>query len=179
MARTHIHTISTTYTQWPTEFIVSRNTSPPTLRCLVRAQRDADTMFHHIPPLSLTNPIASTLRAHFTHQGNTLLASLRAKPPTSPTLTLTNKHTATSHPPNTHILPSPPQPPLAEQNHHMATSSPPRHQHLHPPLIMQVHIHNRGVHNFTLSPHPPPRRSPHPTPRHYSQPPTHHTPLHQ
>jgi hypothetical protein len=36
-------------------------------------------MFHHIPPLSLTNPIASTLRTHFTHQDTTLLASLRDK----------------------------------------------------------------------------------------------------
>jgi hypothetical protein len=36
-------------------------------------------MFHHIPPLSLTNPIASTLRANFTHQDNTRLASLRTK----------------------------------------------------------------------------------------------------
>jgi hypothetical protein len=31
------------------------------------------------PPPSLTNPIASTLRAHFTRQGDTLLASLRDK----------------------------------------------------------------------------------------------------
>jgi hypothetical protein len=36
-------------------------------------------MFHNIPPLSLTNLIASTLSAHFTHQDNTLLASLRDK----------------------------------------------------------------------------------------------------
>jgi hypothetical protein len=36
-------------------------------------------MFHNIPPLSLTNPIASTLRAHFTSQDDTLLASLRDK----------------------------------------------------------------------------------------------------
>jgi hypothetical protein len=36
-------------------------------------------MFHHIPPLSLTNPIASTLHAHFIHQDNTLLASLHDK----------------------------------------------------------------------------------------------------
>jgi hypothetical protein len=78
-ARTHIHTMSTTYNQWPTESIMSRNTSQPTLRCLVRAQRDAGTMFHLIPPLSLTNPIATTLRAHFTRQDNTLLASLRDK----------------------------------------------------------------------------------------------------
>jgi hypothetical protein len=28
---------------------MSRGSSPPTLRCLVRAQRDAGTMFHHIP----------------------------------------------------------------------------------------------------------------------------------
>jgi hypothetical protein len=76
MARAHIHTISTTYTQWPIESIMSRN-SPPTLRCLARAQRDAGTMFHNIPPLSLTNPIASTLCAHITRQDNTLLASLR------------------------------------------------------------------------------------------------------
>jgi hypothetical protein len=79
MARTHIQTISATYTQWPTESIMTCNTSPATLRCLVRAQRDAGTMFHHIPPLSLTNPIATTLRAHFTHQDNTLRASLRDK----------------------------------------------------------------------------------------------------
>jgi hypothetical protein len=71
MARSDIHTISTTYTHWPTESIVSRNTSLPTLRYLVRAKRDAGIMFHHIPPLSLTNPIASTLRAHFTHQDST------------------------------------------------------------------------------------------------------------
>jgi hypothetical protein len=78
MARSHIHTISTTYTQWPTKSIMSRNTSPHTLKYLVRAQRDASTMFHHISPLSLTaNPIASTLRAHFTHQDNTLLVSPR------------------------------------------------------------------------------------------------------
>jgi hypothetical protein len=37
MARSYIHTISTTYTHWPKESIMSRNTSPPTLRCLVRA----------------------------------------------------------------------------------------------------------------------------------------------
>jgi hypothetical protein len=79
MTRAHIHTISTTHTHWPLESIMPRNTSPPTLRCMVRAQRDAGTMFHHIPPLSLTNPIASTLRAQFTHQDNTLLASLRDK----------------------------------------------------------------------------------------------------
>jgi hypothetical protein len=79
MARTHIHTISTTYNHWPTESIMSRNTSTPTLRCLVRAQRGACTMFHHIPLLSLTIPIATTLRAHFTSQDNTLLASLRDK----------------------------------------------------------------------------------------------------
>jgi hypothetical protein len=36
-------------------------------------------MFRNIPPLSLTKPIASTLRAHFTKQDNTLLASLRDK----------------------------------------------------------------------------------------------------
>jgi hypothetical protein len=36
-------------------------------------------MFHNIPPLSLTNPIASTLLAHFTTQDNTLLALLRDK----------------------------------------------------------------------------------------------------
>jgi hypothetical protein len=76
MTRRHIHTISTTYTHWPIESIMTRNSSP-ILRCLVRAQRDAGTMFYNIPPLSLTNPIASTLRAHFTHQDNTLLASLR------------------------------------------------------------------------------------------------------
>jgi hypothetical protein len=34
-------------------------------------------MFHNIPPFSLTNPIASTLRDHLTRQDNTLLASLR------------------------------------------------------------------------------------------------------
>jgi carboxypeptidase C (cathepsin A) len=33
-------------------------------------------MFHHIHPLSITNPIASTLRTHITQQDNTLLASL-------------------------------------------------------------------------------------------------------
>jgi hypothetical protein len=34
-------------------------------------------MFHNIPPLSLTNPIASTICDHFTRQDTTLLASLR------------------------------------------------------------------------------------------------------
>jgi hypothetical protein len=66
MARVHIHTISTTYTHWPTESIMSRSSSPPTLRSPVRAQCDAGTMFHNVPPLSLTNPIASTLHTHFT-----------------------------------------------------------------------------------------------------------------
>jgi hypothetical protein len=79
MAKTHIRTISTTYTNWPKESIMTSTASPPTLRCLVRAQRDAGAMFQHIPPLSLTNLIASTLRAHFTHQDNTLLACLRDK----------------------------------------------------------------------------------------------------
>jgi hypothetical protein len=37
-------------------------------------------MFHSNPPLSLTNPIASTLHDHFTRQDNTLLASLRDRP---------------------------------------------------------------------------------------------------
>jgi hypothetical protein len=77
MARTHIHTISTTYNHWPTESIMSRSTSPPTLRCLVRAQRHEATMLHHIPPLSLTDPIATTLHTHFNRQDDTLLASLR------------------------------------------------------------------------------------------------------
>jgi hypothetical protein len=77
MARAHIHTISTTCTHWPTEFIMSGNSSPPILRCKVRAQRDASTIFHNIPPISLTNPISSTLHAHFTRQDKTLLASLR------------------------------------------------------------------------------------------------------
>jgi hypothetical protein len=36
VARSHIHTISTTYTHLPTESIMSRNTSPPTFKCLVR-----------------------------------------------------------------------------------------------------------------------------------------------
>ena len=79
MARAHIRTISTTYSHWPTQSIMSARYTPPTLKCLVRAQRDAGTMFHNIPPLSLTNPIASTIRAHFTSQDNTLLASLRDK----------------------------------------------------------------------------------------------------
>jgi hypothetical protein len=65
MARAHIRTISTTYTHLTTESIMARN-SPLTHRCLVRAQCDAGTMFHSTPPLSLTNPIASTLRAHQT-----------------------------------------------------------------------------------------------------------------
>ena len=80
MARAHIRTISTTCSHWPTESIMSARYTPPTLNCLVRAQRDAGTSFHNIPPLSLTNPIASTLRAHFTTQDNTLLASLRDIP---------------------------------------------------------------------------------------------------
>jgi hypothetical protein len=76
MARAHTRTISTTYTHLTTESIMTRN-SPPTHRCLVRAQCDAGTMFHNTPPLSLTNPIASTLRPHFTGHNNPLLASLR------------------------------------------------------------------------------------------------------
>ena len=58
---------------------MSARYTPPTLKCLVRAHRDAGTLFHNIPPLSLTNPIASTLRAHITSQDNTLLASVRDK----------------------------------------------------------------------------------------------------
>ena len=77
MARAHIRTISTTYSHWPTESIMSSRFSPPTLRSLVRAHRDAGTMFHNIPPLSLTNPIASTIRTHFTSQDTALLSSLR------------------------------------------------------------------------------------------------------
>jgi hypothetical protein len=79
MARAHIRTISITYNHWPTESIMSSSSYSPRIRCLVRAQRDASTMFYNIPPLSLINPIASTLRAHFTRQDNTLLASLRDK----------------------------------------------------------------------------------------------------
>jgi hypothetical protein len=79
MAGPHIHTIFTTYNYWPTDSIMSRGSSPPTLRCLIRAQRDAGIFFHHIPTVSLTNPIASTLRAHFTRQDDTLLASLSDK----------------------------------------------------------------------------------------------------
>jgi hypothetical protein len=52
MAKTHNHTISTTYNHWPINSIMSRGSSPLTLRRLVRAQRDAGTMFQHIlPPL--------------------------------------------------------------------------------------------------------------------------------
>jgi hypothetical protein len=112
IARTHIHTISTTYYRRPRESIVPRNASPPTFRCLVRVQSDAGTMFHHIPPLSLTNPIATTIRAHFTRQDNTLLALLRDKAthitdPDTYKQSILRLHT----PPNTHILSSPPHPP--------------------------------------------------------------------
>jgi hypothetical protein len=79
MAQAHIRTISTPYSHWPTESIMSGRSTPPTVKCLVRAERDAGTLFHNIPPLSLTNHIASTLRAHFISQDNTLLASLRDK----------------------------------------------------------------------------------------------------
>jgi hypothetical protein len=64
-------------------------------------------MFHNIPPLSLTNPIASTLYAHFTSQDNTLLTSFKTKPHTSPTLTHINKHTVNSLPAK-HTPPSSP-----------------------------------------------------------------------
>jgi hypothetical protein len=79
MSRTHIHTISALYNHWPTEFITSRGHAPSTLRCLVRAQRHAGIMVYQIPALTLTNPIAFTLRNHFIRQDDTLLASLRDK----------------------------------------------------------------------------------------------------
>jgi hypothetical protein len=56
MARAHFRTISTTYTRWPTESIMLGKSSPPTLRFMVRAQRDAGTMFHNIPPLQGLDP---------------------------------------------------------------------------------------------------------------------------
>jgi hypothetical protein len=52
MARAHIRTISTTYTHWLTKSIMPGSSSLPTLRCMVRAQRDTCTMFHNISPVS-------------------------------------------------------------------------------------------------------------------------------
>jgi hypothetical protein len=155
MARAHIHIISAICTLWFTESIMLRGSSPSTLRCLVQARRDAGTFFQHIFPLSLTNPIASTLSAHFTHQDDTLLASLRDKathitdrpthlqPSIMRLLTLSN----------TQVPPSPPHPPLTGQHYHMATIPTPSLHLLHPPQIMQIHMYTRRGLRLTLCPH--------------------------
>jgi lipopolysaccharide biosynthesis protein len=58
-----------------------------------RVGRGGTHPFPPYPPLSLTNPIASTLHAHFTRQYDTLLASLRNKAlHISLTQTPTNMH---------------------------------------------------------------------------------------
>jgi hypothetical protein len=58
---------------------MSRGHAPPSLRCLVRAQRGAGTLLQQNPALTLTNPITTTLTVHYTQYDSTLLSSLRDK----------------------------------------------------------------------------------------------------
>jgi hypothetical protein len=77
MARSHIHTIITKhFKHWPVEAIMASATRPPTLRILVRIQRDARTFLHGYKPLPLSNPIADTIRTHFQSQHADLRARL-------------------------------------------------------------------------------------------------------
>jgi hypothetical protein len=63
MTRSHILTIIDKYNRWHVEA-----DRPPTLRSLVRIQRDANTHPHGFLALTLTNLIATTLRTHFQSQ---------------------------------------------------------------------------------------------------------------
>jgi hypothetical protein len=111
MERTHIHTISSTYNQWPTKSITSRGSSPPTLKCVVRTQRDTGTLVHHTP---YPSPTPSLPHSAPTSPAKTTLSSPHSAtmPLTSPTHTPTKKGMSTA-PPHTQVPSLPPHPPLA------------------------------------------------------------------
>jgi hypothetical protein len=159
MARTHIHTISTTYKQWPTEFIMPRGTSPPTLRCLVRAQR------RHLLPSYPPSPSPTPSPPHsaLTSPDKTLPSSPHSatRPPTSQAHTPTNEHAATSHP-DEHTNPSfpalPPSRITTLPHGHNAFSAPPP-----PPSSSRYakRIKTRRNPGLTLYPHTYPNRRTH------------------
>jgi hypothetical protein len=136
--------------------------------------RDAGTLFHHIP-LSLTNPIASTLRAHVTRQDESLLASLRDRA-THITDPHTYKQTHCDFTPRrtrTSLLPR-----LTPLWHNDITTWPQvllRASCFYLAQIMQIHRLTRRSRGFALRPYPSPSRGPPRTPRDHSQPSAHHT----
>jgi hypothetical protein len=68
MVRDHIYAILKHCQNWHVEAIMSTTNRPPTLRshvCIKRADKD---LLHGFSALTLTNPIASTLRSHFQTQ---------------------------------------------------------------------------------------------------------------